>query len=90
MKYLIIAILFASCVQQAMKEDKRLDDAFMELQRAAMWHREFSFQVIKFRGKNSDSTGYYEHKMDSVLSEYQYYMRKYNDLVEEHKRTSKN
>jgi hypothetical protein len=80
---LLTTILFG-CMQEKVKENRELDNAFLDVQRMSLWHREYSFLVIKFRGKDQDSVTYYEHKMDSALSEYQYYLRRYNDMVLEH------
>lgn len=83
---LTIAVILSGCIQKKIRETTQLDNAMLDMQRVAMWHREYSFLVIKWRGKNADSVAYYEHKMDSALHEYQYYNRRYNDLVLEHKK----
>lgn len=82
----LLVALLSSCIREKIKEDTELDNAMLDLQRMAMWHREYSFLVIKWRGKNEDSLAYYEHKMDSALGEYQYYNRRYNDMVLERKK----
>lgn len=84
-RWVLFLLFFSSCLREARKEDKQLDNAALDLQRLSMWHREYSFLVIKWRGKNTDSVGYYESKMDSVLTEYQRHMRAYDSLSELHK-----
>lgn len=81
----LLILFFGSCLRDEKKENKELDIAAMELQRMAMWHREYYFQVIRWRGKNKDSADLYEVKMDSALIEYQKHMRAYDSLIKIHK-----
>lgn len=87
--WLLFVLMFASCLRDERKESKQLDMMMIGLQRSAMWHREYYFMVIKWKGKNQDSTDYYEKKMDSALMEYQKHMRAYDSLSKMYQEKSK-
>lgn len=76
----LLIMFFSSCLRDEKKENKELDNVMLDLQRMAMWHREYYFQVIRWKGKNKDSADLYEIKMDSALIEYQKYLRAYDSL----------
>lgn len=79
--WLLFILFFGSCLRDEKKENKQLDTVMLDLQRMAMWHREYYFQVIRWKGKNQDSADLYEIKMDSALIEYQKYLRAYDSLI---------
>jgi hypothetical protein len=85
----ILSFLLAGCLREEKKETRQLDAVAIDIQRMAMWHREYYFHVIKWKGKNQDSATLYENKMDSALNEYQKYMRVYDSLSKIHKINNK-
>lgn len=80
MKYLLILLLFASCLEGQKKESMELDQEVHELQRLAMWQREYYFQILKYHTVNSDSVAFYEKKMDSIMGLYHKQMIRYDSL----------
>jgi hypothetical protein len=80
MKYLLTLLLFTSCLRGQKSESTQLDREVQELQRLAMWQREYYFQVLKYHGKNADSVTYYEKKMDSIMDLYHLRVRRYDSL----------
>lgn len=90
MKYLIIALLFASCLQVEKQESTQLDIEVQEIQRLAFWQRAFYFEATKWRGVNNDSAIQYERKMDSVIVLYKVQMLRYDSLVNIYKQQKQN